>query len=318
MSAEIESIMYVGDVPWHGLGVYCGEEPITSKEAIIKAGLDWNVELTDLFLKNKEGEAELLEKHKAVVRESDSSILGVVGGRYTPVQNAEAFSFMDALVEDKSMRYHTAGSLRGGQKVWLLGQVGSYEVVPEDKVDNFLFLYNSHDGSSALRCLFTTVRVVCANTARLALQKGNKEGLTIRHTSNIMTNLASAKEILKIGKVEFNKFELASKELVKKQIDTIKLDHFLKNLIPDPPKDIRSYRAERTRNELTRLFEEGRGNDLLNVKGSAWAAFNAVTEFANYYTPARGENKQERRFENILFGSNVQLVEKAQKLLLAA
>jgi len=320
MSHEVESVMYVGQTPWYGFGTYVGDNPITSKEAIVAAGLDWDVKLQDIFTGTMLPTPILndVDTHKAVVRQSDNQVLGVVGNRYQPIQNVEAFQFMDGLVDDGSMRYHTAGSLRDGKRVWLLGKVGSYDVVDGDQVDEYLFLWNSHDGSTALRCLPTTVRVVCANTARVALAKGVKDGIRLHHTSNIKCNMLQAQEVLKLSQSSLSSFRSNAVHLAGKQINTKTLDTFVTNLFPDPPKDVRKTRVEKAREDVTRLFEDGTGNALPGVKGTAWAAFNAVTEYSNYYRAARGQNKQERRLEQTLFGTGANLIDKAQSLLLAA
>jgi phage/plasmid-like protein (TIGR03299 family) len=331
MSAEVETMMYVGDVPWHGLGFYCGDKPVTSKEAIVAAGLDWRVEKSPLYIMGEEEYVEgtvrtvpiPVEDNVAIVRSTDKSILGVVGNRYEPVQNTEAFSFMDGLVESGQMRYHTAGSLRNGQRVWLLGKVGQYEVVDGDQMDEYLFLYNSHDGSRALRCLFTTVRVVCANTARLALAGKESEGITLRHTSKIQSHLTEAQEVLARGNANFAEFRKFTAVASKMQFDGLKLKKFGEIMFPEPPKSIRInkkgdevekkfFSVEKARNEVYRLFEEGRGNQLLNVKGTGWAAYNAATEYANYFKAAKGTTKQERRFENVMFGTSALLIDRAQ------
>ena len=49
MAHEVETMMYVGETPWHGLGNYVGDEPLRSKEAIAAAGLDWDIEKAQLF-----------------------------------------------------------------------------------------------------------------------------------------------------------------------------------------------------------------------------------------------------------------------------
>jgi len=321
MAAEVETMMYVGQVPWHGLGTYVGNDPVTSKEAIIAAGLNWNVKLSSLYHGDMLPAPTLhdVKTHHAVVRESDNHILGVVGNRYQPVQNVDAFEFMDGLVKDKSMRYHTAGSLREGKRVWLLGKVGSFDAVPGDQVDKYLFLWNSHDGSTALRCMFTTVRVVCANTARVALSGQGSDSICLYHTKNIKDSMYEAKEVLGLAQTNFSMFEAFSKTAVNKQINTADLDTFVKRLFPDSPNVVkRAYATERARSEVTRLFEDGTGNNLPGVAGTAWAAYNAVTEYSNYYRSSRGTNKQERRFEYTMFGSGVNLIDKAQVLLAAA
>jgi len=320
MSHEIETNFYVdtGDgkgVPWHGLGVALNN-PATSAEAIIAAGLDWEVGIQPLFAEDYSGKHIEVETNKAVIRKSDNSILGIVGTRYTPVQNLDAFNFVDALVEDGSMRYHTAGSLRNGQRIWLLGQVGSSYILPEDKIDQFLFLYNTHDGTGALRCLFTTVRVVCANTARIALSQGKGEGIAIKHTVSIARRIEQAKKILGLSRKEFQEYEEFCKELTGLSMPTKRWNEFSEQLIPDNPETDSNARAENSRLQLTELYESGRGSEIKGVKGTGWAALASVVEFANYYRSSRGgDEAQARRFESSLFGSGAELIQKGTNLL---
>jgi len=154
----VDTFMYTGDTPWRSSGTYVGDEPISSRQAIVKAGLDWSVELKPIYTKGKDGIYDKVVTNQAVIRTTDERVLGIVGMRYTPVQNYEAFEFMDSLVGEELMQYHTAGSFREGQRIWLLGQVGSEYILPEDRIDQFLFLYNSHDGSASLRCMFVNIR----------------------------------------------------------------------------------------------------------------------------------------------------------------
>ena len=42
MSAEVETMFYTREKPWHGLGTQVQEAP-SSKEALALAGLDWKV-----------------------------------------------------------------------------------------------------------------------------------------------------------------------------------------------------------------------------------------------------------------------------------
>jgi len=316
MAHEVETMMYTGEVPWHGLGTYVGEKPLKSSDAIIKAELDWKVEEKDLIA-GKIGDSDLyhVNSHKAITRADNGSILGIVGNTYKPIQNTDAFEFMDSLVEEGVMRYHTAGSLRDGKRIWLLGKVDSYDVVPGDQIDEYIFLWNSHDGTTALKCMPTTVRVVCANTARAALDEGSAKGISIRHTKNVNANLKEAQEILTTNTDILKKFREFATHTTKIQMNEDKLNKFLLTVVPDPKEGKTNTKAKNTREKMKELFETGRGNDLPGVKGTGWAAFNSVTEFANYHRSSNG-NRQDRRFESTLFGSSASLIKKASKAIL--
>ena len=111
MSANVESMFYVREAPWHGLGTSV-EEALDSAKALEKSGLDWKVIqkpiMTDTF--------ELIPGFKANIRDKDNRVLGVVSDRYKVVQNSEAFAFTDALLNE-GVRYETAGSLQDGKKI---------------------------------------------------------------------------------------------------------------------------------------------------------------------------------------------------------
>lgn len=326
MSIELETMMYTNDVPWHGFGIYVGDEDVDSKHAIVAAGLDWKVETKPIFF---EGEVEddrlivnpsiqqrLVPNHRAMVRTDNNRVLGVVGNRYKPVQNSEAFEFLDGLVDAGQMKYHTAGSLRDGRNVWLLGKIGSLTVVPKDDVDKYLLLYNSHDGSGALRCFFTTVRVVCANTVAIALNEGKGTGICLRHTSRVHDHLIEGKDILQIADKEFKQYEVFAKHMAKTKMTNKMMIEFAEKLFPDPPAHVKSERHIKKREVLVDLFEFGTGQDILNVRGTAWAGYNALTEFANYYQPARGKDAQQRRFEASVFSPTGGLVQRGTQQLI--
>jgi len=304
---ELESSFYAGETPWHGLGHYVGEEPISSKDAIIASGLDWDVEKRKIMT---EGGVKI-PSHKAVVRVTDDQVLGIVGNRYKPFQNKDSFAFMDSLVDDGSMRYHTAGSLRNGQRVWLLGQVGSTDILPGDQVDQFLFLYNSHDGSSVLRCLFTNIRVVCANTARAALAAGKGSGVSLKHTGDLKGKVTEAQRVLGLATKEFAQYTEFAQDLTQLQMNTKRWTDLTEILIPDNAEAKFNTRTENSRFELTELFEEGRGTDIPGVRGTGWGAHCAVVEYANY---RKGSN-QALRFESSLMGDSAKLIQQSTDVL---
>ena len=116
MSADVESMFYTRKAPWHGLGTKVIEAP-DSKNALILAGLDWNVLQEPIYT----GAGEPVGGYRANIRDTDRKVLGVVTDRYKVVQNHEAFAFTDSLLKE-GVRYETAGSLQGGKRIWLFGQ----------------------------------------------------------------------------------------------------------------------------------------------------------------------------------------------------
>ena len=316
MAHEIETMMYAGSVPWHGLGTYVGEQNVDSQTALKESGLDWSVTKSQIYATDGMGGRFPIKSHVAIRRDTDDAILGVVGAKYSPLQNLEAFAFMDTLVDDGSMRYHTAGSLRGGQRVWLLGQIGSHEVVKGDKVDQFVMLYNAHDGSSSLRVLWTDVRVVCANTARMALGSAKaSDGVAIRHTRNMQVKVGEAQRVLGLAKAASDRSAAFYSRLSELKMNSAEWLKFIDSLIPDKEEgDGFNTRRENIKGELTALFEGGIGSDIEGVRGTAWGAYNAVTEFTNHHSTVKS-HKDGLRFENILFGAGSQLNSKAVKLL---
>ena len=323
---EADSMMYAKKVPWHGLGTYVGDEPVLAEEAITAAGLDWEVKKLPAFAE-VEGESGTQERvyapgHYLTVRGNDNRVLGAVGERYEIVQNKDAFEFLDAVVGAANMvRYHTAGSLRGGRHVWMLAEVLNLTVSPvkDDVVKPYLLLVNGHDGRMPLKVLFTTVRVVCANTLNLAL-RSSRNGIVIRHITGLQAKKQEAQRILGFAQDEVRVFAERAERLAKKQLGDAVLQKFLAELLPINP-DEKNPRRQNTRDKIAELYETGLGTDIPGVKGTAWGALQAVTEYNSHYRSTRSadttEAQRTQRLEAVWFGVGNDMNQKALELLSA-
>lgn len=224
MAANVESMFYVREKPWHGLGTQVTEAP-TSRTALKAAGLDWNVIQQDVF--NSYGYK--INGYKANIRESDMTNLGIVSDRYKVVQNEDAFRFTDNLLED-GVVYETAGSLQSGKKVWLLARMPEKYIINGDEIEPFFLLMNSHDGSSGIKACMTPIRVVCNNTLNLAISTA-KRIWTSKHTENIHGRLEEAHEtfnfaqkyMTNLGKVIdcLNRIKLSDKKVLDMMSDIV-------------------------------------------------------------------------------------------------
>jgi len=301
MSHNVNSMMYVGEKPWHGLGTKV-ESAVTSAEAITKAGLDYAVEKKPIYIS---GGVEV-PNHYATVRTDTNDALGVVGKKYTILQNKDAFRFFDGIVGVKEAMYQTAGALGVGEKIWLLAKLPGYvQTVKDDITEKYLLLANSHDGSGSVQIMFTPIRVVCQNTLNVGIQSGSNK-IKLRHTASIGTRIDEVRETLGVVNHMFTTFEEASKKLATVQLTGEAWKNYLKNsgVIPDADSQDQSTRAKNIMQDVSLLFESGKGTEIAGVRGTAWGAFNAVTEYVDHH---RGGSNPEKRAESLLYGSGANL-----------
>ena len=310
------AMMYTGEVPWHHLGTKL-DQPATAQEAIEAAGLNYLVELKSL----KTNDGNEVPTRKATVRIDTNEVLGVVGNSYTPVQNFQAFGFLDSVVADGGLRYHTAGALGRGEKIWMLAKLSGQIQVrnSSDLVDKFLLLSNSHDGSAALRVYFTPIRVVCQNTLALAERRSEGQGVSILHKGDLQAKITEAQQVLGFAQRFYDDAAEWINRLASYYPTQDQLAGYFKAIYPDPEEGKDNTRAVNVRTELHRLFEDGIGHDEPEIKRSSWMAFNAVTEFVDHVRPGRGTNdadRSSRRLDSIWFGSGARLKQKAWDLAL--
>lgn len=295
MSHEIESLMYVREVPWHGLGKKLETAP-TSKEAIIEAGLAWCVESKPIYDIN----GNEIPNFKANTRDIDNKVLGVVGNKYKIVQNSDAFDFTDSLI-DEGMVYETAGSLSGGKKIWLLGKMPETKIL-NDKIDPYVCFVNSFDGTGAIKVCMTPVRVVCSNTLNFALSQAKRMWSTI-HVGNMSAKLAEAKATLGLIDNYMTALSEDCDKLANYKMSDAEFEGIFDKLNPiDVDKDSRR-KIENINNVKALLFNALLMSDVLPYKDTAYGKMMAVTDVANHSTPARlTSNYNENRWGKIITG----------------
>lgn len=314
---------YTGDTPWHSLGTAV-DHAMTSAEALEQAHMNWTVELAPLQL----ADGTTVDSHRATRRSDTGTILGVVGAQYHVVQNETAFELLDGLVGSKEAIYHTCGSLDDGARVWILAKLpGELVIAPDDIVDQYLLLANGHNGTQALTVLPTPVRVVCHNTLTIALANAaGSPRVYVRHRQSAPAKLEEARRILGIARKTFELAGEQYKALSARQLSSQMLQSYLDAVYPltvadDASPEQRDRARDRQREihlRIAFLSQEGRGNMLPGVRGTMWAAFNAVTEYIDHVAPIRADGTvSERRQESALFGSGAETKARALTTALA-
>lgn len=316
---------FAGKPAWHGLGVTV-DRAATSVEAIKLAGLDWTVEKVQNSYTWK-GIEHKSDSH-TVLRGDTGAKLGTVGARYQPIQNAQAFDFIDSVLGEFGARYETAGSLYGGTRVWMLVKLpkASFTVNGDDRTDAYGLFSNCHDGSGAGWFFPTTVRVECANTQRQAIAGKGAAALKIRHTGSIKSKIEDAKQALGLAVKTIGAYAEKAEAMVAARVDARAYAASVLEAALGISDEQARLGAEALADAMDATEEEAKTlaatiekrntmlDDILEryestrcrPAGSVWAAYNAVTEHANHAKPAReakdAMTRASRRFENVLTG----------------
>lgn len=307
------SMFVVGEPAWHRLGtVLPREQKLTSAEAIEHAGLDWLVEKKEMIVK---GSGVSVPDMFANVRNTDGAVLGVVGNRYTALQNKDAFDFFDPLVEDGIAKYESAGALSDGRRVWILAKlVGDPLAIGSDNdtVERYVLLSNSHDGKSGVVGAVTPVRVVCNNTLTAALQdygiaKAEGNGFKLRHTSSVGDRIKRAQNLLKAVNEAYDKLAEGWNRMYDFKMEPEALDSYFKSVIPDPTGVENPRKAAETRAQLHLLAQSGAGANLPGVRGTLWGAVNAVTAFTSHQRSTRKGSSEAGDLESLWFGNRAEI-----------
>ena len=310
MEANVETMFYVREKPWHGLGTRIEEAP-TSADALVYAGLDWTVEQKNVYA----GDGSLIPGYKVNTRSTDNAALGIVSDRYKVVQNEDAFSFTDDLL-DQGVTYETAGSLQGGRKVWMLARMPHRYIIAGDEIAPYLVVMNSHDGSSGIKVAMTPIRVVCQNTLNLALNSA-KRVWTTKHTENVMLRVHEAEETLGLAEKYMGELGRGIDGLSNIKLSDGKVMKLMEEFFPvsnDLP-DVQRKNNLRLLEDMKRRYWDA--PDLSNVGKNGYRFVNAVSDFATHANPIRRtKNYDENLFLRTVEGNP--LIDRAYKMVLAA
>ena len=292
---DMASFASLREPAWHGLGTVLDHEVTTDEMLQVAHLAGWNVRLEDVTLPGRSHRS-----YFATVRDNpfdgQADVLGVVGERYNVLQNEDLFAFGDAILD--GARWETAGSIKSGTVVF--GSLAlDREIVLDptgatDKVNTYLLVHTSHDGSLAIQASITPVRVVCQNTLNMAVGprgRGAKQSFRIRHTSTVQGKVAAAREALGLAHKYLDEFDVLAQSMIEQTINDEKFFDIVTAVYPKPEQDAKGSLTKWT-NKIDTLFDIYNGETCVNVKGTAWGAYNALTERLDWYKTPRNGNAE--------------------------
>lgn len=295
------SFVYVGATAWHRLGTQIPEDT-SIRDAAQLARADYPVAVEPVFRRIVVGDTDDYVESavaRVTVRTDTGKELGRVSPDYTAVQNVDAFSVLQPLLDADVARVEAGGVLRDGQDAWMLVQVRpeatSAEACEQLGIAPYVLVRTNHSGRTGVLFQSTMVRVVCANTLRMAEESQIAGfGATVRHTGAAEARLVTRAQailarVLKDATVAANQFTLLRRTF----LDTQLFRELVLNVaaplpLPREDKPVPTFvreRADMKRNRITALWTAGKGHV---GDHSAWEALNAVVEWTDHDDAAYG------------------------------
>lgn len=303
MAHFVETMAYVGDTPWHGLG-----NQLTSQQPLetwlTEAGMSWTIEQSDVLFKVA-SDGLHIRSHadaKVLYRSDTLAPLSVVSPRYKVVQPSEVLHFYQDLVHAGGFELETAGCLKGGRKLWALARTGQETLLRAgDRVKAYLLLATSCDGTLCTTAQFTSVRVVCNNTLQMAV--GDKTG-AVKVPHSTVFDPQVVKDALGLGLSSWGRFIGNLKQLSQHTVSPQEAEQFFHDVLGEAMPDDNSLPISKNTQQLIALYSgAGMGSMLTGARGTAWGMLNAVTEFVDHHRRARN---QDYRVDSAWFGQGAQ------------
>jgi len=287
---------------WHGLATITDDHPSDWAQAREWAGLNWEVIERDLpvIRWDASGQPEIATRpngqplvdpdHKAIIRDDTGAKLAYVNRSYEIISMADFGRIFEFVLDEPAVRYETAGSLDEGRIVWALAYLDEpIHIGGEDSPTMpYLLLLSRHDGTGAAQLIPTSIRVICANTARMAELQGERTGAgyTFRHTKNWRDRAIEARNAIQGARTEFAAYARLSEDLYGLKINQAQMDWFVEQFLPYPPEGTFTDRVrsniDSARDRLRLLTHEPTTHD---VNGTAYGLLAMGIEYLDHVRP---------------------------------
>ncbi|MBD2849100.1 DUF932 domain-containing protein [Acinetobacter baumannii] len=336
MAHFVETMAFVGQTPWHGLGNQLPQnQPIEIWAQ--QAGMDWRIESSNVsyMAKNERGQNILMpyEEQRVLYRSDTHAPLSVVSQRYQEVQPKEILEFYRDLTEQSGFELETAGVLKGGRKFWALARTGQTAALKSKDVSNgYILLATACDGTLATTAQFTSIRVVCNNTLAIALRGQNSSAGVVKVPHSTKFDAEKIKQQLGISVRAWDEHMYEMKQLSQRKVtqqeaaayfDAVfnntnlsiaeqdeSIIQFYRNVAT--PKQIHSSKVDnktepngRAMSKVMTMFNgHGRGAELASAKDTAYGLLCSITEFVDH---ERRAISTDHRMDSAWFGAGANI-----------
>ena len=323
------SFANAGEPAWHGLG-----NPIekgANTEEVLQASrlANWNVrtlkydaltyENNDVHMENPI-ELRLADSNQRLIIRTNPDngnleCLGRVTGRYETFSNEQLAALADSIMEfDKDTYWDTAGAIHNNTVVFMSLKLGDEIIIdPEganDKILQHILLTTGHTGNMSVWAKNVGTRTVCANTHAIAMSEMSAT-YTFRHLRGQVDKQHDIAEALGLTRNYFKTLEEIANKLYETPMETKEFVNYIDIIYPQPEekeflglnqdgsekKDRTMTQWNQQRDTLVDIWN-GTGirgiNTIENIRGTAWAGYNAFTEYLDWYGAKKSKQQLEK------------------------
>lgn len=280
-----QAALYTSTPAWHELGNVIPGGTTDVEKVLELGGIDFEVVRRPVEFRNDiAGSHRMLPEHFVNVRQDTGAGLGVVGNKYTVLQNHQAFGFLQDLVDLDDVIWESAGAVRDGRRVFVSMRLPNTVTIDaegiKDEIIPFIVAINSHDGSSLFQVVVTPWRPVCSNTERFALRDAHAKW-GVRHTLNARDRIEEARRTLGLSVKYFDEFVKEEESLAQTAVSIADFEKVIDQVWGAPElgdsKRANTIHTNRV-NDLT-----GRYSANAELLGrTAYAAERAITEYLDH------------------------------------
>jgi phage/plasmid-like protein (TIGR03299 family) len=254
-----------------------------------RTGLNWKVRTEGL----QTSSGIIIPDKIGIVREDDSTILGIHSNGYVPYQNDQMMELLFKVSQQTGLDVHKGGLFGGGRKVYV--QLKSNDLtLGTDRIEGYVTGINSFDGSTSLSFGPSSKTISCQNTFFGVYKDLDSK---VRHTKNMELKIDDiCRQIEGVVQEETNVFGSIVKMSETRFDDVIK-DRVIKSLFNIERnvdiKDVDSLSTV-TQNKLSRFYIDLNGE--IQEKGdNIWGLFSGVTKYTTH-SMGKGDNSENKMF----------------------
>lgn len=223
--------------------------------------------------------------------------LGETSANYGIVQNEEHVDLLNTLADESGARFELAGSIAGGRRVFLsMKMPGSLNIGGVDPVECSILSLNSHNGSLAYTLMATPVRYACGNV--LNIPYGKRDGVfRVRHTKGASRILRDQVRAALDSTFDYlDDFQASAERMINTTMTQLQFEDIIRREFGVDEREASKNAITISENkieQMTELFAEA--NTQSTIRDTAWAGFNALTEWADHFSPVRGDEREAAR-----------------------